>query len=157
MGLLGTFDGRMDPQARIVIPQRFREAVESGMVLARGLDKCIEAYPPLEWEQLANRVKQFSPFDPNSRLLRRLTFSGAFNASLDRAGRIVLPLYLRQYAGIEEDVILTGEDTFFDIWAPGEWREQEAKAGQLGQIAQGLERPGEGQGRGTESLERGRA
>jgi len=150
MGLLGTYEGRMDPQARIVVPQKFREAVEGGMVLARGLDPCIEAYPPLEWEDVSNRVKQFSPFDANGRVLRRLTFSGAFNATLDRQGRIVLPQALRQHAGITDDVVMTGQDTYFEIWAPERWREQEARAVNLADIAQTLEH-------GALTLERGQA
>ncbi len=130
----------MDPQARIVIPQKFREAVEGGVVLARGLDACIEAYPPLEWEAVTNRVKQFSPLDRNGRILRRLTFSGAFNATLDRQGRIVLPQALRQYAGITDEVVMTGQDTYFEIWTPDQWKSQEAQAVNLADIAQSLER-----------------
>ena len=150
MALLGTFEGRMDPQARVVIPQKFREAVEGGMILARGLDKCIEVYPPAEWEKVASRVKQFPTLLTDARLLRQMTFANAFPANADRQGRVVMPAYLRQYAGIVDEVVMTGEDTFFGIWSPEQWDAQQAKAGDLASIAAALERD-------AANLERGRA
>jgi MraZ protein len=140
MGLLGTYEGRIDPQSRVVVPQKFREAVEGGMVLARGFEEYIAVYPPVEWEQLSNRVKQFSPFDRDGRQLRRLTFSGAFNATLDRAGRVLIPQALRQYASIADDVVMIGQDTYFEIWSPEKWQQQESGAGSLADIAQALDR-----------------
>lgn len=140
----------MDPQARIVIPQKFREAVAGAMVLARGLDKCIEVYPPAEWDKVAARVNQFSALSPEGRLLRQMTFANAFPASADRQGRVVLPGHLRDYAGITDEVVMTGEDSYFGIWSPAEWNAQQAKAGDLATIAANLERD-------NASLERGRA
>ncbi|MBF8299491.1 MAG: MraZ protein, partial [Dehalococcoidia bacterium] len=67
--------------------------------------------------------------------------------AVDRQGRIVLPQALRQYAGITDEVIMTGQDTYFEIWAPERWRDQEALAGELGNIAETLLR-------GTEPSER---
>ena len=132
----------MDPQARIVIPQKFREAMEGGMVLARGLDPCIEAYSPVEWEAVSSRVKKFSPFDRNGRMLRRLTFASAFNASTDKQGRIVLPQVLREHAGITDEVVMTGQDNYFEIWSPEHWSQQEAQAVNLASIAEELEQGG---------------
>ncbi len=130
----------MDPQGRVVIPQRFRETLILGVVLARGVDGCIEAYPPKEWEEVSSRVKSFSPYDENARKLRRLTFSGAFAAALDRQGRALLPQGLRQFADIAEEVVITGQDTYFEIWSPDRWAAEEAEGANLPQIAQALEK-----------------
>lgn len=156
MGLLGKYDGRMDPQARIVIPQKFRDALELGLVLARGFDLCIEAYPPVEWEQHKKQFSQFSHLDPNARLLRRLIFSSAYNVIPDRQGRVVLPKELREYARIEDEVVMTGQDTYFEIWSPGQWREQDARSVDLTSIAANLERGPSGMERGSAAMERGR-
>ncbi len=130
----------MDPQSRIIVPQRFREALESGAVLARGIDGCIEVYPPLEWEEVSARVKRFSPYDRNARILRRLTFSAAFNATVDRQGRMVLPQALREHAGITDETIMIGQDNYFEIWSPDKWRLEEALGPRLPEIVASLEK-----------------
>lgn len=139
LSLLGTFEGRVDPQGRFVVPQRFRDALAGGVVLAKGIDGCVEAYPPREWGDVSERVKQFSPYDQNARTLRRMTFSGAFTATLDRQGRTLLPQSLRQFADINEEVIITGQDNYFEIWSPEKWAHQEAQGSNLAEIAQSLE------------------
>lgn len=130
----------MDPQSRVIVPQKFREALETGAILARGIDGCIEVYPPAEWEEVSARVKRFSPYDRNARILRRLTFSGAFNGAVDRQGRMVLPQALRQHAGITEEVIMIGQENYFEIWSPLKWREEEALGPRLPEIVESLEK-----------------
>ncbi len=137
--LLGTFEGRVDAQGRVVIPQRFRELLEGGIVLARGIDGCIDVYPPREWDEVASNVKRFSRFSRNARLARRLTFSGAYKASMDRQGRVVVPAALRRHAAIAEEVVITGQDTYLEVWSRDRWREQEAQESNLAEIAEGLE------------------
>ena len=138
--ILGTFEGRVDPQGRMVVPQKFRAALAGEVVLARGVDGCIEAYPSAEWAAVSARVKAFSPYDRHARILRRLTFSGAYTATLDRQGRALLPAGLREFAGIAEEVIITGQDTYFEIWSPDRWEAQEAQGPNLADIAQELEK-----------------
>lgn len=140
LGILGTFEGRVDPQGRMVVPQKFRDALAGGIILARGVDGCIEAYPSAEWDAVSARVKGFSHYDRNARILRRLTFSGAYTATLDRQGRALLPGSLRDFAGINEEVVITGQDTYFEIWSPDRWETQEAEGPNLADIAQALER-----------------
>ncbi len=140
--LLGTFEGRVDAQGRIVVPQKFRDTVQSGMVLARGPDGCIVAYPPVEWQEVADSVSGFSRYDPNARKLQRLTFSGAFEAAPDRQGRVVVPANLRSFAGIEvnQPVVIAGQNSYFEIWSVEGWSEQMAEQGNLSDIAEKLER-----------------
>ncbi|MEE9286270.1 MAG: division/cell wall cluster transcriptional repressor MraZ [Dehalococcoidia bacterium] len=137
--LLGTFEGRVDAQGRVVIPQRFREQLEGGIVLARGFDGCIDVYPPREWDEVAANVKRFSRYNRNARLARRLTFSGAYKASMDRQGRVVVPTSLRQHASITEEIVITGQDTYLEIWSRDRWRDEEAQEANLAEIAEGLE------------------
>ena len=142
MGLLGKFEGRIDPQGRLVIPQKFRDALAlgQGLVLARGMDPCIDAYPPQEWEEFKKRFSQFSRFDEAARRVGRHIFSTAFNALADRQGRILLPQDLRQHAGINDEIVIVGHDAYFEIWSPQRWLEEEGKVPDLAAIAQGLER-----------------
>ena len=140
--LLGTFEGRVDAQGRIVVPQKFRDTVQSGMVLARGPDGCIEAYPPARWQDEADRVSRFSRYDRNARLMQRLTFSGAFEAAPDRQGRVVVPLNLRSFAGIDvnQPVVIVGQNSYFEVWSVEGWDKQLAEQDNLSDIAEQLER-----------------
>ena len=132
----------MDAQGRIVAPQKFRVAVQNGMVLARGADGCVEVYPPTEWQEVAGSVSRFSRYDPNARRLQRLTFSGAFEAAPDRQGRVVVPANLRSFAGIDvnQPVVIAGQNSYFEIWSVEGWNEQLAEQENLSDIAEKLER-----------------
>jgi len=137
--LLGFYTGRVDNQGRVVVPQRFREPLELGLVLARGLDGCIDAYPPEEWARVSEQVKQFSRYNRDARLARRLTFGGAAKAVMDRQGRVPVPAWLRQHAGIAEEVVIIGQDTYVEVWSPERWAAQEAQGAELAEVAERLE------------------
>ena len=140
--LLGTFEGRVDAQGRIVVPQKFRDAVQGGMVLARGADGCIVVYPPVEWSEEAGRVARFSRYDRNARLMQRLTFSGAFEATPDRQGRVVVPPNLRSFAGLDvnQPIVIAGQNSYFEVWSAVGWDEQLGQLQNLSDIAESLER-----------------
>jgi MraZ protein len=147
--LLGTFEGRMDGQGRVVIPQRFRASVQSGMVLGSGMDGCIDAYPPAEFEKVRARANQFSQLNRNAREFRRHTFRGAYTATLDRQGRVVIPPSLRQYAGVSEDVVIIGMDSYFEVWSLERWEEEQGRSKSLADLAGDLEERDE-QGRASD-------
>ena len=125
-----------------MVPQKFRDAVQSGMVLARGADGCIVVYPPVEWSDEAGRVSRFSRYDRNARLMQRLTFSGAFEATPDRQGRVVVPPNLRSFAGLDvnQPVVMAGQNSYFEIWSADGWNQQLAQQENLADIAESLER-----------------
>lgn len=131
----------MDAQGRIVVPQKFRDVVQGGMVLARGADGCIVVYPPVEWSEEAGRVARFSRYDRNARLMQRLTFSGAFEAAPDRQGRVVVPPNLRSFAGLDvnQPIVIAGQNSYFEVWAAAGWSEQLAQQQNLADIAESLE------------------
>ena len=112
------------------------------MVLARGTDGCIDVCPKHEWEERSARAKSFSALDENARAFRRLIFSGAQPASIDKQGRMVLPKDLRAFAGITDEVVLAGQDDYLELWAPEKWAPQETQGSNLIQIAQKLEKSG---------------
>ena len=137
--LLGSFEGRVDGQGRIVVPLRFRGEYQLGMILAGGVDGCIAVYSPVAWQAEAERAEGLSRLNRNARTLRRLTFSMAFEATADRQGRVVIPPKLREFSGISDEVVIAGQNTYFEIWAADRWAEQEAQGPNLADIAEGLE------------------
>ena len=91
MGFLGEHEHRVDPQGRISIPARFREAFKAGFVLTKSPDKCIEIYTPSEWQSRAQEVMRGSINQIKNRRMRRINFSGAYQIEPDRQGRFQLP------------------------------------------------------------------
>jgi MraZ protein len=120
---LGEYEHNLDDKGRLAVPARFREELGDGVVITRGFDRCLMGFPRAKWEQLAQQVSALSLGQGDARNLRRLLFSGAADAQLDRQGRILIPQNLREYAGLDEEVIVAGLNTHFEIWSGARWHE----------------------------------
>ena len=120
---LGRHSHNLDDKGRLAIPARFRELLADGLVLTRGIDQCIAAYPRPAWERLAEQVNALSMADRDARQFRRMVFAAAADVSLDSQGRIVVPAELRRYAGIEREAIVVGVHTSIEIWSPARWED----------------------------------
>jgi MraZ protein len=118
---LGRHHHSLDTKGRLAIPARFRDELAGGVVLTRGIDRCLSLYPLAEWEPLAAKVNGLPLSDPDARAFRRLVFSEAVDLSLDGQGRILLPPELRGYAGIEREVVVIGVNAYLEIWSPERW------------------------------------
>ncbi len=131
---LGRFAHNLDAKGRLAIPARFRAVLEDGVVLTRGIDRCVTAYPMPVWNELAEKISALSMTDPNARQFRRMMFAGAANLELDGQGRIVLPAALREFAEIDREVVVVGVNSSFEIWSPDRWREMEAVVDDDGEV-----------------------
>lgn len=120
---LGEFDHSIDTKGRVAVPARFREDIQEGLILTRGFDRCLQAFPQPIWKSLAERVSASSLGNEEARNLRRLLFSGAAEVEMDRQGRILIPQNLRDYASLNERVIVAGMNTYFEIWSYEHWQE----------------------------------
>src|SRR5918997_1563447 len=118
---LGRYNHTLDAKGRLAIPARFREALAEGLVLTRGIDRCLALYPLTAWRPLAEKVSALPISDPDARTFRRLVFAEAADLELDAQGRILLPPELRRYAGIEREAIVVGVNTSVEIWSPERW------------------------------------
>ena len=123
---LGRFAHNLDEKGRLAVPARFRASLDDGVVLTRGMDRCVAAYPMPAWEELAGKIAALPMADPNARQFRRMVFAEAANLTLDRQGRIVVPPELREYAGIDRDAVIIGVHTSFEIWSPSGWEATQA-------------------------------
>ena len=123
---LGRFAHNLDSKGRLAVPARFRASLEEGLVLTRGLDRCVAAYPMAAWEDLAGKVSALSMNDPAARQFRRMVFAEAANLTLDGQGRVVVPPELREYAGIDREAVVIGVHTSFEIWSPSGWEAMQA-------------------------------
>ena len=120
---LGEFNHTIDDKGRLTIPAKFRDELESGIVITRGLDGCLWAYGRSEWEALAEKIAKLPTTNPAARNFSRFVFSSAFDSIPDRQGRILLPQNLRDYAGIQNETIVIGVKNKLEIWNPTKWSE----------------------------------
>lgn len=118
---LGEFSHTIDDKGRLTIPARFRDELEGGIVITRGLDGCLWAYPRAEWERLAEKIAQAPSTNQAVRNFVRFMFSSAFDSIPDRQGRVIIPQNLREYAGIDNEATVIGVMNRVEIWNPGRW------------------------------------
>lgn len=120
---LGEFEHNLDDKGRLTIPAKFRDELADGIVVTRGLDKCLWAYTRSEWEMLAQKISKMPSTNRPARNLARFLFSSAFDSTLDRQGRILLTQTLRDYAEISSETVIIGVMNRIEIWAPTRWTE----------------------------------
>mgnify|MGYP003887873215 CR=1 FL=1 len=130
-------DHNLDDKGRLTIPARYRELLlPDGAYVMQGFDPNLMVLPSAVFEKLSQNINQLSITDPDKRLLRRLIFSTADRLAFDRAGRILIPQFLRQAAGLDTNVVLVGAGVYFEIWSPEAWMAQEDQLQDAQTIAQ---------------------
>lgn len=120
---LGEYAHALDTKGRLTIPVRFRPELERGLVLTRGYEPCVMIYPLDQWQALASKVAQLPMSSQAARAYSRLVFGGAFEATLDKMGRFVIPPILRTYAEIGDEAVVVGVNTCLELWNPLHWRQ----------------------------------
>ena len=123
--LLGEYEHTIDEKNRLTLPAKLRESFADGVVVTRGMDGCLYAYPRRDWQHVVeSRLGSLDPLSSESRRLERYFFSGATEAELDRQGRIMIPASLAAYAELGRDVIVAGVRDRIEIWDRDAWRKQ---------------------------------
>lgn len=124
---LGTFGYRIDDKGRLTIPAKYRTSLAAGVVVTRGIDRCLYIYPLGEWERLAEKVRQLPLTKKDARAFVRLLFSAAADCIPDKQGRVLIPAYLREYADLQDEVIIAGLDNRVEVWNPGAWEQNNSE------------------------------
>ena len=121
MVFLGRYAHNLDAKGRLAIPARYREALAEGVILTRGIDRCLALYPLEAWKPLAEKVAALPITDADARNFRRLVFAEAADLALDAQGRVLIPPDLRRYAELEREALIVGVDTSIEVWSPQRW------------------------------------
>lgn len=136
---IGEYQHNIDQKGRLAIPVKFRAELGEGAVVTRGLDHCLFVYTESEWQELAKKLVSLPFTQANSRAFVRLMMAGAIQVGLDSQGRILLPDYLRQYAGLDKSSVIAGLYNRIEIWDQKVWRDYKKKTEQESdQIAERL-------------------
>jgi MraZ protein len=119
--LIGEYKHIIDPKKRLSVPSKLRKEIGDKAVLTRGLENCLFLFPMKEWEVLSEKISQLPMGQKDSRGFARLLLSGASEVELDQLGRVLVPDYLRDYAGLEKAVIVAGVGKRLEIWDQAKW------------------------------------
>ena len=118
---IGEYSHNLDDKGRLAIPAKFRNQLKKGAVVTRGLDNCLFLYTKPEWEKLADKLATLPISQANSRAFSRLMLAGAMDVEVDKQGRVILPEYLRRFAGLKKEVVLAGLYSRIEIWDSEQW------------------------------------
>ena len=118
---IGEYKHSIDEKGRLAIPSKFRKSLVKGAVVTRGLDSSLFLFPKEEWGKLAEKLASLPLGQSNSRAFARLMLAGAMDVELDKQGRVVLPEYLRQYAGLKKTTVIAGLYDRLEIWDEEKW------------------------------------
>ena len=119
---MGTYEHGLDAKGRVIIPAKLREDLGESFVVTLGLDGCLFAYPMNEWEGFIEKLKEL-PGTKEARMLQRHFLANAAPCELDKQGRTLVPQTLREFAGLEKDVILAGNLSRVEVWSKEKWSE----------------------------------
>ena len=118
---LGTHAPRLDDKGRLILPAKFREQLEKGVVVTRGQERCLYVFPAVEFERLADQLRQAPVTSKQARDYLRVFLSGASDEVPDKQGRITIPPALRSYAGLTRDLTVIGAGHRVEIWDAEAW------------------------------------
>lgn len=136
---IGEYKHTIDDKGRLAIPVKFRGDLAKGAVVTRGLDASLFLFPKEEWDKLAQKLASLPLGQSNSRAFARLMLAGAMDAELDKQGRLVLPEYLRNYAGMQKSVVVAGLFNRLELWDADTWEAYKQKTeSEVGDIAEQL-------------------
>lgn len=124
---IGEYSHSLDAKGRLAVPVKFRAELERGAVVTRGIDQCLVLYTLKEWNALAEKIAQLPQNHVNTRAMSRLLLAGAMDVQIDKQGRIILPDYLRKYAGIGKKAVVAGLYNKIEIWDEGTWEQHKAQ------------------------------
>jgi MraZ protein len=112
----GRFGHSIDDKGRLILPSKVRIDLGLGVYATRGIDHCLYLYPRAEWERLSDKMRQLPLTNKDARQFRRFFYGEASELEVDKQGRILIPAYLREYAGLKTEVVLIGAEDHLEVW-----------------------------------------
>ena len=126
MMFMGEYNHTVDTKGRLIIPSKFRELLGDEFIVTKGLDGCLFVFPQNEWQAFEEKLRTLPLTQKGARQFTRFFVAGATPCELDKQGRILLPATLRDFAGLDKDVVLAGMLNRIEIWSKAKWTENNA-------------------------------
>ena len=119
---LGTFSPKLDEKSRLILPAKFRDELADGLVVTRGQERCLYVFSREEFESMHDRIRSAPITSKLSRDYLRVFLSGAHDETPDKQHRITLPAPLREYAGLDRELVVIGAGSRAEIWNAESWQ-----------------------------------
>jgi MraZ protein len=127
----GEYQHSLDAKGRLILPSKFRDPFAPGAFVTKLVDGCLAVWTKEEFDRRTAEMLEKARRGPNERNAMRAWAAGAAEVSPDKQGRIALPPPLREFAGLETDVMVTGAINHVELWNVATWQSVEA-AGSAG-------------------------
>lgn len=134
---MGKYNHTIDPKGRLSIPSKFREILGDEFVVSKGMDGCLFVYANEEWKRFEDKLASLPLISQEARQFARFFLSGAQYVTVDRQGRILMPQDLREFAGLEKDVVLAGTGSRIEVWSLEKWNADNGQI-DINAISQGM-------------------
>ncbi len=124
---IGEYQHNLDDKNRLAIPAKFRLSLKQGAYVTRGFDNCLFLLTTKEWQKLVDKLAELPIGKAEARGFSRIMLAGAMDVKPDNLGRILIPDYLKKYAGIDKKVVVAGLNSRLEIWDEGKWQTYKAQ------------------------------
>ncbi|MBI2052499.1 MAG: division/cell wall cluster transcriptional repressor MraZ [Candidatus Sungbacteria bacterium] len=136
---IGEYRNTIDAKRRLAIPAKFRKRIGETAVLTKSLDNSLVLYPMKEWEELAGKLSKLPVGQSGTRSFVRTMLAGAADVEIDALGRVLVPDYLKDYAGLKKNTVIAGLYNRLEIWDEATWDEYKKNSEKnTGEIAEKL-------------------
>lgn len=125
--LIGEYQHTIDTKKRLALPAKFRKELGATVIITRWLDNCLVVYPEKEWQVVSDKLSKLPASQVEARGFARIMLAGAMAVDLDSLGRILIPEYLKEYAGLKKNVVICGLFNRLEIWDETKWQVYKTK------------------------------
>ena len=119
--LIGQYEHTIDIKKRLALPAKFRGELGDKIIITRGIEGCLAVYTEAEWKIMSDKLGALTISQAEARYFTRMILAGAMEVSLDKLGRILVPDYLKEYAGLKKNVVICGLSNRLEIWDAEKW------------------------------------
>ena len=118
--MTGEYEHSLDSKGRVFVPARLRDELGGTFYVTVSMDSCLSVYSAESWEEFTEKCDAMSYV--KQRKMRPL-FAMAARCEADGQGRILLPMNLREFAGLSKDVTVVGCNNHAEIRDRERWKE----------------------------------
>ena len=120
--LIGEYEHSLDAKGRLIMPAKFREDIGEKFIITKGLDGCLFAFSLEEWTNFEQKLRSLPISNKDARAFSRFFFAGAIDCEIDKQGRFLIPVNLREFAELSKEVVIVGMDSRIEIWSKEKWQ-----------------------------------